>query len=193
MLTGLTSAQLSHLQILTDHASVILWLTGGDLLRAERPNFSPVFGLSRAVMLEQPILKFAVLDIDDFSKHYDVTVANIASILAEVSANSKPDLAFIQRDGMVHVSRFVSDENVNEDFMAKLDGALASTQLKDAGYCQLSTKQAGQTDSLHFLQKPKTTQSLKPEWLEIDVKFIPMNAKVWADSQILQPLRLMNE
>jgi len=60
--------QMGRVKIMTDNASIILWVTAGDLLGSKSPNFALVQGLSRALMMEQPSLRFLTFDVDNIQR-----------------------------------------------------------------------------------------------------------------------------
>ncbi|KAL7659050.1 hypothetical protein ACMYSQ_001993 [Aspergillus niger] len=67
LLTSMDEHEMTQLKSLTDRVAKIVWLVQGGFIDGENPDFAPVLGLSRALMLEQPSLQFAVLDLDDKS------------------------------------------------------------------------------------------------------------------------------
>ena len=73
--------QMDRVKIMTDNASIILWVTAGDLLGGKSPNFALVQGLSRALMMEQPSLRFLTFDVDNIQRRTDRTAENIVSVL----------------------------------------------------------------------------------------------------------------
>ncbi|KAL3256854.1 hypothetical protein ABHI18_007287 [Aspergillus niger] len=73
--------EMTQLKSLIDRVAKIVWLVKGGFIDGENPDFAPVLGLSRALMLEQPSLQFAVLDLDDKSASSIDTLDNIVSVL----------------------------------------------------------------------------------------------------------------
>lgn len=178
-LSVLSAHDLERLQILTDSASIMLWLTGGGLLKAKGPDFSPVFGLLRALMLEQPSLKFPVLDIDSESpEEIAASKANIPLILNRVLRSTMPDFEYLQYNGVLHIRRFVPDEPMNKTFQQKIDKEATIVPLYSAGSCELNTNRVGQMDILHFVQTSRNSEPLLPDYLEVHVKCVGLNAKV---------------
>lgn len=178
-LSVLSTHDLERLKVVTDSASILLWMTGGGLLKAKRPDFSLVFGLSRALMLEQPSLKFLVLDIDSGSpEEIAASKANVPLILNQVLRSKMPNFEYLQYNGVLYISRFIPDEAMNKTFQQKIDDEAAIVPLHSAGSCELKMKRVGQMDTLHFVQTTRTSKPLLPEYLEVHVKCVGLNAKV---------------
>ena len=186
-LSVLSTNDLDRLRTLTDSASIVLWMTGGGLLNSKRPDFSPVFGLSRALMLEQPSLKFLILDVDSESpKELAASKLNMPLILNQVLKSTMPDYEYLQSNGVLHISRFVPDEPMNKTFQQKMDNETAIVPLHSAGYCELNMKRVGQMDTLHFVQNSRNSESLLPDHLEVHVKCVSLNAKVKLPNPMLK-------
>ena len=54
LLTTFGEEDMRLVKVITENASKIISITNADLLSGTRPDFAPVLGLSRALMLEQP-------------------------------------------------------------------------------------------------------------------------------------------
>lgn len=178
LLSTMTAEEMSLLKIITDEASNLLWVTGGGLLKGMRPDFALVSGLSRALMLEQPSLKFVVFDTDETTSNPELTASNIISALDQMIKNSAPDFEFIQHEGVVHISRFVPEEAKNQTFRQKQGTQMVSARLEDAKPCQLSIEAIGQLDSIYFRMVEPNEMDLEPGFVEVHVKALGLNAKV---------------
>ena len=176
LLSIASSQQLAFVQKITDSCSNLLWVTGGNLIAPKTPDISLVFGLARTIMAEQPSLKFSVVDIDDPRTDVDLTVSNLVSIL-EAPFEQLVDYEYIQRDSIIHVSRFIADDNANRQFAKKKAAAAENVLLRDVGSSQLSIKAPGQLDTLHFVQTCRKL-SLPDDHVEIQVMATSINAKV---------------
>ncbi|KAK6346542.1 hypothetical protein TWF696_006666 [Orbilia brochopaga] len=132
--------ELSRIKVLTEQASRIMWVTAGNLLNSQTPDRSLMFGLSRAIMAEQPGLEFYVSDVDDLSAHLKRTARNILSIFTRTDPGIA-DREFIQRDGVAHVSRFIPDDGLNEAFR-RSQGATVQLPLEQAQNVHLKSPQA---------------------------------------------------
>lgn len=177
LLSTMTAEEMSLLKTVTDKASNLLWVTGGGLLKAMRPDFALVSGLSRALMLEQLSLKFVVFDTDETTSNPELTASNIVSALDQMINNSAPDFEFIQHEGVVHISRFVPEEAKNQTFRQKLGTQMVSARFEDAKPCQLSIEAIGQLESIYFRMVEPNEMDLEPSFVEVNVKALGLNAK----------------
>lgn len=175
---GATGTDIARVKVLLERASTIIWVTGGGLLQGKRPDFALFAGLSRAVALEQPSLKVLSFDIDDFVSDRNMVADNIVSVLDQSLHDPAPDYEFIHHNGMIYVSRFMPDEKMNREFNQSEKAAKITMTWKQAGHCQLAIERVGQLDTLHFERVSEPVDQLKPEFVEVQVKFVGLNAKV---------------
>lgn len=164
-------------KMLTDTASKVMWITNADLLSGTRPDFAPVLGLSRALMLEQPSVQFSVFDVDDVTRDLEATAKNVASAMRQLIEDSDPEFEIAEKGGVVHVLRWEPEEALNRKFRLKQNEETVNVSLEIAGRCELSIKQPGQMDTIHFVQKDHE-DALQVDYVEIQVKSVGMNAKV---------------
>ncbi|KAJ5817603.1 Acyl transferase/acyl hydrolase/lysophospholipase [Penicillium robsamsonii] len=176
LLSRIEEGEMAQVKSITDRVAMILWVVNGGFVEGENPDFAPVLGLSRALMLEQPSLQFAVLDLDDKSASSPDTLYSIVSVLDRLIHEPEPDLEFAQRDGVLHISRWEPDERLNETFRLKQNKKTIELPLATSGRCELGIKDPGQMDTIHFVQKEYPT-ALHPDDVEIGVKSVGMNAK----------------
>ncbi|KAI1150002.1 polyketide synthase [Nemania diffusa] len=164
-----------RVKVITDCAAHLVWATSCNILSKPRPDFGLAFGLSRAVMMEQPATKFYVIDIDDMSAGCDLnkTFSNIISILDQ---DDKIDYEFVQSNGVVHVCRFVPDSKLNVRFQ-QIRGKIPEVKtLGSLGPARLRIGEAGMFDSLYF-EPVKNTTRLSPYKVRFTVKSVGLNAK----------------
>ncbi|KAI9653143.1 MAG: hypothetical protein M1821_007683 [Bathelium mastoideum] len=167
----------SRLKILTDNASSILWITGGDLVNGRNPNLSLVLGLSRAVMLEQPSIQFSVLDVDDVVQGAQPDLTNLGAILKYLDEDADPDLEFMQVGGILHSSRWAPESTLGDLFLSKQNETKHDLELQKSGRCRLSITHRGQLDGIHFAPFSVPAEKLPAGYIEIRVEAVGMNAK----------------
>ena len=177
LLTTIGEEDMRLVKVITENASKIIWITNADLLSGTRPDFAPVLGLSRALMLEQPSVQFAIFDIDIISTDVDVTARNVCNALQQLIEKTDLDLEFAQKGGIIHTLRWEPDERLNTLFRLKQTGETIDITLETANRCELDIKQPGQLDTIHFVKKD-FEDKLRADHVEIQVKSVGMNAKV---------------
>ncbi|KAI0021210.1 polyketide synthase [Xylariomycetidae sp. FL0641] len=176
LLSTISAEQMGYVKTMTGRASIILWLFHGSLIVGENPEFAPVLGLSRAVMLEQPSLQFAVFDIDAPTAGDDSMGRNTCKILHQLMTESEPELELSQKEQTIHSSRWEPIEELNAQFRSKQEGSTLEIPIEEAGHCQLQIAQPGQMDTIHFVPSEDKTP-LAADYVEIQVKSVGMNAK----------------
>lgn len=173
----ISDEQLSQVNMITQSSSNLLWITGGGLLSGSRPDFAITYGLSRALMLEQPATKFLMLDIDDVSQQVANTLDNALYVLLQGLNSITPDYEYIQHQGILHVSRFVPDIILNANFRQKQGFEMLSSSLQAVKPCQLLFETPRQVESAFYKQLDADTQDLGFDDVEIDVEFADLDSR----------------
>ncbi|RYP80513.1 hypothetical protein DL770_006186 [Monosporascus sp. CRB-9-2] len=163
-----------RLKRITDNSSNLVWVTSGNLLSGSRPEFGLAFGLSRAVMMEQPSTRFYVFDVDNIHLQTERAFANLVSVLDQ--DRRAVDFEFVQRNGVVHVSRFVPDEELNIGFRQRQGDEVVEAPLGRAKPAQLTIGEAGSFDTLHFKQITLPAR-LGADDVQVSVTCVGLNAK----------------
>ena len=176
LLANVDDAQLAQVKAITNNASTIIWITSSALLDCHNPDMALVNGLSRAIMLEQPSLNFFTLDVDGTTQLH-ITADHIVDILMQANDGSVCDYEYVERQGVIHVSRFMPDETLNETFRQKQKAQPVEMTLQEARPSQLSIQNVGQLDTICF-QQDFDQKPLDPESVEIEVRSFGLNAKV---------------
>lgn len=162
LLSCITEKDMLLLKVLTDNCSNLVWVTGGQLLQGARPELGIVYGLSRALMLEQPSLRFFVVDVDVDAKsplaEIETTAVHVMNVLTQAVGESEPDFEFIHASGMLHVSRFVPAETLNSMFREKQGAEKRKLSVRDAQPFRMDTERVGQMDSIFFRQQEAVTE-----------------------------------
>ncbi|KAI3317926.1 polyketide synthase [Xylariaceae sp. AK1471] len=177
--------ELDALRHITNGVSTLLWVTGAGMLGGDdktNPDLTLSAGLSRALMLEQPALRFAVIDIGSEPLHrpnvHQTTCRNIISTLFPVN-DECDDHEYIQLHGIVHVSRFKPDRHVNTLFEHRLRSGYPTNEstLSHAKPARLSIGKVGVTDTIHFQQLCELTTTPSAGFVDIEVQVVSLNAK----------------
>ncbi|KFA53738.1 hypothetical protein S40293_01625 [Stachybotrys chartarum IBT 40293] len=173
LLATTTDDQMASVKMMTNNAGTLIWVTGGNKLHGGTPEFALASGMARAIILEQPSLKFYTYDIDQPDEDVDATAEHLT--LTTRQQSKVPDREFAQLKGTVHVSRFVPDDGLNTQFRAKQGLEVQDTSLRDAGDVRLDIRAPGQFDTIFF--KQTVTAPLKPDEVRLRVASVGMNAK----------------
>jgi acyl transferase domain-containing protein/NADPH:quinone reductase-like Zn-dependent oxidoreductase/NADP-dependent 3-hydroxy acid dehydrogenase YdfG len=176
LLSTLREDEMGFVKMMTDRASLILWLCHAEFMGGMDPNFATVLGLSRAVMLEQPSLRFAVFDIDNVMTETDYTAYNTRKVLDQLLRHPDPELELCQCEQTIHCVRWEPINELNEQFRLKQEEGLEKVPIKKSGRSRLHISKPGQMDTIHFV-RAEYDEPLLGDFVDIQVKSVGINAK----------------
>ncbi|KAK8070927.1 putative polyketide synthase [Apiospora hydei] len=186
-LATMSADDMNRLRLITDVVTRIVWLTGADMMEAPNPDLTLSSGLSRALMLEQPSLRFAVLDIGAANTADPNIMATTCENLTRVLGThyATDDTEFIQRGPLLNVSRFVPDLALNALFRERLEepqqqsdsGSKATATLEEVAPAKIAIGQVGMTDTIHFQQISEPPSACPPGYVDVDLRAVSLNAK----------------
>lgn len=147
------------------------------------PDLTLSSGLSRALMLEQPSLRFAILDIGSVSTRLE-SQRVCYEIEKVLFADDVPDdKEFVSKSGLLHISRFVPDNGLNDRFTQRQNRQPCDMTLQAAAPARLAIKTIGNMDTIYFQQESEVEGEIPEGLVDIDVKAVSLNAKVRSTSR----------
>ncbi|KAF2177784.1 polyketide synthase [Zopfia rhizophila CBS 207.26] len=170
-----------RLRVMTDNITDLLWVTGANMLGdAPDPNLTLSNGLSRALMLEQPALRFSLLDVGParlLGSHLIPACDHALKTL--VAKHAKDDCEYISKDGLMLISRYQPEYDTNTLFRRRLEphAAVQKQALASAHPAQLSIGRVGVADTIHFQELSEEFGVPPPGQLDVDVKAVSLDAK----------------
>ena len=182
-LATMSPQNMDRLRSITDVVTDLLWLTGANMLgNHPDPNLTLSNGLSRALMLEQPTLRYSVLDVGPAQLLGSNVLAACANVVqALVVRYNKDDCEFIQTNRLLSVSRYGPDFEVNSLFRRQFEpqAAMEKQTLSSASPARLSIGRPGVMDTIYFQQLSSAEQASAPPsgHVDIEVKAVSLNAK----------------
>ena len=189
LLATITPVEMDLLRQITDTVSDLVWLTGSNYIAGSSPNLTLASGLSRALMLEIPALRFVVLDVGDAAKITEEHDCKRICSEVERSLIMNDDLddkEFVSRNGILHVSRFVPDDGLNGRFSQRQNLEPSEMTLEDASPAKLAIKTLGNMDTIYFQQETESRAEIPSGDVDIDVKAVSLNAKVCPSAPQIQ-------
>ncbi|KAI0179744.1 polyketide synthase [Hypoxylon sp. FL1284] len=177
LLTTMNEDEMQLAKTITNRASLIFWVCHASLMAGTNPELSPVLGFARALMLEQPSLRFAVFDVDDTVSNIDGTAHNACKIMDQLMSEPNPELELSQKEQTIHSVRFEPLEELNDQFRLKQDGDTVRVPIAQAGRCRLHIPRPGQLDTIHFEPEEESAEPLPDDYVEVEVKNVGINAK----------------
>ncbi|KAI0862312.1 polyketide synthase [Xylaria cubensis] len=171
--------EMALLHILTNSVKDLLWVTGAGMLDSPNPDLTLSHGLSRSLMLEQPTMRWMIVDIGDVGGQESRSIS--PKILSSLAFHSRgDDKEFIYSRGLPHINRFSPDGNINTLFSRRLSSSPAQLQQRELGQAspaKLTIGQIGQLDSLHFQQLNDIPTRLPAGYIDVSVRAVSLNAK----------------
>ncbi|RYP18018.1 hypothetical protein DL767_009910 [Monosporascus sp. MG133] len=180
ILASMGQEEMNQLRHIINTVTDLLWLTGGGMLNMPNPDLTLSNGLSRALMLEQPSLRFSVMDlgpIEHVLANLQVTLENVVRGLATVQDTD--DKEFIQTNGLLYISRFGPDVALNSLFRRRLgtQEPMREIPIAKASPARFSIGQAGVTDSIYFQQLREPPTHPPAGFIDVNLKAVSLNAK----------------
>lgn len=163
-LQDISEDNFAELKLLILESTSLLWVSS-----LHNPGHSIVTGLARAIRNEEPGLSFRTLLVD--ISESSLTESFTDNILRIMSTDSE-DNEFMVKDGIVHISRVVEDDALNQK-LDMLDPRKRKTVVKktleNAGPLRLCIQNPGLLDSLCFELDSLPATGLKDDEVEITV------------------------
>ncbi|KAJ8132654.1 hypothetical protein O1611_g971 [Lasiodiplodia mahajangana] len=182
-LASMDQQDMDLFRIITNSVTNLLWVTGADML-GSKPDADLALcnGFSRALVLEQPSLRFSVIDIGSVEAVGSKTAWVCENIIKALAPSSDiDDKEFIQKNGLLHVSRFIPDYNANSLFCRRLCAPKKAQRqrlrLKEALPSLLSVAKVGVSESIYFQQTNEPPTDPPEGFVDVLVKAVGLNAK----------------
>ena len=182
-LATMSQEDMDRLRSITDVVTDLLWLTGANMMSENPdPNLTLSGGLSRALMLEQPALRYTVLDVGKLALESDVMSICQNVTMPLVTCYEADDCEFIQVNRLMHINRFSSDFILNSLFRRRQKTDEATEKKKETlimtGTARLSIDRVDVTDSMYFQQLSQSQSSLPSAgFVDIQIKAVSLNLK----------------
>ena len=173
-------AEMDLLRRVTDKITNLIWLTGASYMSGSSPDLALASGLSRALMLEQPSLRFAILDVGNPSQSSRPDRRRICNDVERVlfKDDVPEDKEFVSQNGLLHVSRFIPDNGLNSRFRQRRSHQPTEMTLEAASPARLAISTVGNLETIHFQQEAEVETDIPKGEVDVDVKAVSLNAKV---------------
>lgn len=173
----------------------LLWLTSGSQVQpVSSPSNALVHGFARSLRGEEPTLVFRVLDLSSFaSEHAARSALRVVGTLAVDDDPHGAEDEYCERDGVLHVSRIVvDDECVDAARKSQTGGGeLEEAPLRgNPKTVKLWCERLGAIGSIHFNE---IAEGLEPATLgggevEVEIHAAGLNFKVGRCHLVVKPL-----
>ena len=186
LLATMDPTEMDLLRRITDKTTNLIWLTGATYMSGSSPDLTLASGLARALMLEQPSLRFVILDIGNSAQ---IPQSDHGRVCGDVErslfADDVPeDKEFVSQNGLLHISRFVPDNGLNSRFSQRVNQKPTEMTLEAASPARLAIKTVGNMDTIYFQQESNVHSEIPKGEVDVDVKAVSLNAKVYNKAKI---------
>ena len=178
LLSQMTETDMTSLQKFTLLASSAVWLTAGGILTPASPEHSLVFGLSKSIMTEQPSFALSTYDIDPTDRNYARSAKTIVDheIRLYENPDEQLDTELVEKDGVVHISRYITDDVQNEEFQRQFDVSPLPSKWKPG--LELDFAKVGQVGTFFFKEKINTPAEVPDGHVTLECKAFAVDKKV---------------
>jgi NADPH:quinone reductase-like Zn-dependent oxidoreductase len=120
VLFDMSETVLQGLQQLVQLSKFAVWVTNSGTIYGKIPEKSLVMGFVRSATIEEPSFRVCTIDLDP--ETLDMSLERAATLVcnAEIGFSSSPDTTsdynFVEKDGILHISRNIIDEDENRAF-----------------------------------------------------------------------------
>ena len=187
-----SEAQWNSLKQLVQAECNLLWVTRGAQLEVTDPLNAVAIGFLRTVRAEEPLLSLLTLDVEA-STPLAHTVEAVDTVLRQAGAapaQERNEFEFVERRGILHVSRVLPDTRLNAAKFEDLEGTPARpTDLHASNATiRLVTERLGNIDSLHYVEVADGRPlPLAPGKVEVELFASALNFKDVAVSMGIVP------
>ena len=181
IMTDINSNQWSSLHALLGTGAKIVWVTAGSQFRVTNPTGSLIHGLARTVRAEDPTISLTTLDVE--SSLGPKTSWAIDAVLKSVH-NPPPkkriDSEYVERNGIIYVSRILPDDPVNLAEKEDNDGAepISMPLHKSPNTIRYRCERVGTLDSLRYTEVSASELHLPANCVEVELYAAGLNFKV---------------
>ncbi|MCJ1377213.1 hypothetical protein MMC17_000305 [Xylographa soralifera] len=182
-LPSIVEAEFEGLKEVFRKASSLLWVSRGGLIAGTDANSALMVGLMRSITTESAQTRLLCIDLEPGFENNGSTTAEIVLSKEIALQNTDKALSFdgeyVQRNGLLHVSRLMPDKPLNQRFLEQegLTKATKGVSLESQHALGLGFDQPGLLSSLFFKEDPEFYSPLKDDWVEIETKAVGLNVK----------------
>lgn len=181
LLTRIAHDQWQKIKDLISAEHKILWMTSGSQLEVTNPDDALIHGLSRVIRAEDPSISLTTLDVETSSGPETITAIDCAlKYITSSTTKTQTETEFVERRGILHVSRVLPDDKINR--AEKEDRHGAAPQLKnfhESETCiRLRCERLGTLDSLQYCEVSDKELTLRDDFVEVEIFAAGVNFKV---------------
>jgi NADPH:quinone reductase-like Zn-dependent oxidoreductase len=190
VLPAMRGDQWETLKSLTTVGNRILWVTEGSQLHVTMPENAMIHGLARTIRAEDPSISITTLDVEHGSGgKVSPTINTILKFLQKPAPKTQIDHEFVERRGILHISRVLPDHLVNKAVKEERHGAeFVKRPIHDADTTiRFICERLGTLDSLCYAEVDSKELSLGDNRVEVEIMASGLNFKDLAVTMAIVP------
>ena len=180
VLPTIQEEQWQALKDLVSLGSKVLWLTERSQLTVSNPENAMIHGLARTVRAEDPSVSLTTLDLENASSaEASTAIDKILETLLRPAPRRHLENEFVERDGIINVSRIRPDFLVNIAEKADSQGGELNVQSlhESPNTVRLRCERLGTIDSLCYAEVDSKELHLPDGCVEVDLASAGLNFK----------------
>jgi hypothetical protein len=179
-LPTLTPQQWDSLQQLLQKRNRILWVSKSAQWQVKNPDGAMIYGLCRSVRTEDPSMRLTTLDVEDPTN--DKTIPVIDTLLRTIQEPMYIkgfEGEYVERRGILHVSRILGDDRINALERGKTTGTQpVEMRLHECPTTvRMIAERVGSIDSLHYVEVDSKELPLPDDKVEVELFASALNFK----------------
>jgi hypothetical protein len=181
VLTAVLDDQWQAIKELTSKENKLLWVTTGSQFEVTKPDNALIHGLSRTIRSEDPLLSLITLDTQSSSGAETIAaIDHILKYLENATQKIPKENEFVERRGVLYISRIRPDERINQVEKDERNGAdLQIKNLHESETCiRLRCERLGTLDSLRYAEVSDKELPLRDHLVEVEIFAAGLNFKV---------------
>lgn len=159
-------------------SKAVLWITDGGKFPM-MPDYGMIQGLARVLRTENSKLNFVTLALGsrkDFDGQQMECITQAFSAMVHGLTDRRHEPEYIEKNGLLHISRLVEAEYLNQDIYAKtFPEQLHVRKIEDSPPLRLRIGTPGLLDTFKFVEDITYTHAVSPGEIEIEIKAIGLN------------------
>ena len=180
VLVSISDSQWNGLRQMISQGHQVLWVTEGSQMKVTNPDNALVHGLFRTIRAEDRAANLITLDVECEKSHSShLAVERVLRLFMTDRPKTHVESEFVERNGIIYISRVVPDEFINEaKSNEKVGGPPIPRSLPDIdGVAMLRAERLGTLDSLCYTEVSSKELHVLENHIEVDIKAAGLNFK----------------
>ncbi|MCJ1439395.1 hypothetical protein MMC27_008789 [Xylographa pallens] len=180
LLTSVSKDQWEALKNVIIQGRKVLWVTEGSQFKVSKPDKALIHGLLRTVRAEDKSLNLTTLDVESSESPSTVpAIHSVLTLLEKSEPTTQVESEFVERSGIIHVNRILSDHLINQFKNEEIQGkeAILKSLHEIDTTARLRSERLGTLDALMFGEISTKELPVKDNNVEVEIFAAGLNFK----------------